>query len=178
MRNPATSPSGRYHGLPASGYSNSTQIKHDLTTTIAGALVLVLVFLLLCFRRWNFIPLLLLPVVFGTLFGLTMMYWLKGEFSLLALGIGGVVLGVALNYVLHVMTHHRYVNDPVQLLRDQVLVELKGFEGLARVAARLVQFGEDVVDGLQAEVLLHEVVGLDFRNEFLVSDELFDLHVQ
>ena len=80
-----------YHGTPASGYYNSTQIKHDLTTTIAGALLLVLLLLLYCFRRWDTIPLLLLPIAFGTLFGLTMMYWLKGEFSLLALGIGGVV---------------------------------------------------------------------------------------
>ena len=87
---------------------------------------MVLIFLLVCFRRWDSIPLLLLPVVFGTLFGLTMMYWLKGEFSLLALGIGGVVLGVALNYVLHVMTHHRYVSDPEQLLRDQVKPVLLG----------------------------------------------------
>ena len=55
---------------------------------------MVLLFLLYCFRRWDTIPLLLLPVAFGTLFGLAMMYWLKGEFSLLALGIGGVVLGV------------------------------------------------------------------------------------
>ena len=115
-----------YHGTPASGFYNSTQIKHDLTTTIAGALVLVLVFLLLCFRRWDTIPLLLLPVAFGTLFSLTIMYWLKGEFSLLALGIGGVVLGVALSYVLHVLTHHQYVSDPVQLLRDQVKPVLLG----------------------------------------------------
>ena len=115
-----------YHGTPASGYYNSTQIKHDLTTTIAGALVLVLFFLLLNFRRWDAIPLLLLPVAFGTLFGLTMMYWLKGEFSLLALGIGGVVLGVALSYVLHIMVHHQYVSDPVQLLSDQVKPVLLG----------------------------------------------------
>ena len=115
-----------YHGAPASGFYNSTQIKHDLTTTIAGALVLVLVFLLYCFRRWDTIPLLLLPVVFGTLFSLTIMYWLKGEFSLLALGIGGVVLGVALSYVLHILTHHQYVGDPVQLLRDQVKPVLLG----------------------------------------------------
>ena len=115
-----------YHGTPASGFYNSTQIKHDLTTTIAGALVLVLLFLLLCFHRWDTIPLLLLPVAFGTLFSLTMMYWLKGEFSLLALGIGGVVLGVALSYVLHVMTHHRYVNNPIQLLSDQVKPVLLG----------------------------------------------------
>ena len=100
-----------YHGTPASGFYNSSQIKHDLTTTIAGALLLVLVFLVVCFRRWDTIPLLLIPVAFGTLFGLAMMYWLKGEFSLLALGIGGVVLGVAMSYVLHVLTHHQYVSD-------------------------------------------------------------------
>jgi len=135
-----------YHGTPASGYYNSSQIKHDLTTTIAGALVLVLIFLLVCFRRLDTIPLLLLPVVFGTLFGLAMMYWLKGEFSLLALGIGGVVLGVALSYVLHVLTHHQYVSDSIQLLRDQVkpvflgcLTTIGSFAGLIFINTALLQ---------------------------------------
>ena len=135
-----------YHGTPASGYYNSTTIKHDLTTTIAGALILVLVFLFVCFRRWDTIPLLLLPVIFGTLFGLSMMYWLKGEFSLLALGIGGVVLGVALSYVLHILTHHQYVNNGEQLLRDQVKPVLLGcittigsFAGLIFINTALLQ---------------------------------------
>jgi len=135
-----------YHGTPASGFYNSTQIKHDLTTTIAGALLLVLVFLLFCFRRWDTIPLLLLPVAFGTLFGLTMMYWLKGEFSLLALGIGGVVLGVALSYVLHVLTHQQFVSDTEQLLRDQVkpvllgcLTTIGSFAGLLFVKTDLLR---------------------------------------
>jgi len=135
-----------YHGTPASGFYNSTQIKHDLTTTITGALVLVLIFLLVCFRRWDTIPLLLLPVVFGTLFGLAMMYWLKGQFSLLALGIGGVVLGVALSYVLHVLTHHQYVTDMRQMLRDQVkpvwlgcLTTIGSFAGLIFIKTDLLQ---------------------------------------
>jgi predicted exporter len=135
-----------YHGTPASGYYNSTQIKHDLTTTITGALVLVLLFLLFCFRRWDTIPLLLLPVIFGTLFGLSMMYWLKGEFSLLALGIGGVVLGVALSYVLHILTHHQYVGDGEKMLRDQVKPVLLGcittigsFAGLIFINTALLQ---------------------------------------
>ena len=135
-----------YHGTPASGFYNATQIKHDLTTTIAGALLLVLVFLLFCFRRWDTIPLLLIPVVFGTLFGMTMMYWLKGEFSLLALGIGGVVLGVALSYVLHVLTHHQFVEDTEQLLRDQVkpvllgcLTTIGSFAGLLFVKTDLLR---------------------------------------
>lgn len=135
-----------YHGTPASGYYNSSQIKHDLTTTIAGALVLVLIFLLVCFRRVDTIPLLLLPVLFGTLFGLSMMYWLKGEFSLLALGIGGVVLGVALSYVLHILTHHQYVSNGEQLLKDQVkpvflgcLTTIGSFAGLIFINTALLQ---------------------------------------
>lgn len=135
-----------YHGTPASGYYNSSQIKHDLKTTITGALILVLVILICYFRRWDTIPLLLLPVVFGTLFGLSMMYWLKGEFSLLALAIGGVVLGVALSYVLHVLTHHRYVNDGAKLLRDQVkpvwlgcLTTIGSFSGLIFIKTDLLQ---------------------------------------
>ncbi len=135
-----------YHGTPASGYYNSTQIKHDLTTTITGALILVLLFLLLCFRQWQTIPLLLLPVVFGTLFGLTMMYFIKGQFSLLALGIGGVVLGVALSYVLHVLTHQKYVGDPERMLRDQVkpvwlgcLTTIGSFAGLIFIQTDLLQ---------------------------------------
>ena len=135
-----------YHGTPASGFYNSTQIKHDLTTTISGALVLVLVFLMLYFRRWDTIPLLLLPVAFGTLFALALMYWLKGQFSLLALGIGGVVLGVALSYVLHVLTHHQYVSDTEQLLRDQVkpvllgcLTTIGSFAGLIFIKTDLLQ---------------------------------------
>lgn len=115
-----------YHGTPASGYYNSTQIKHDLTTTITGALILVLVFLFVCFRNWDTIPLLLLPVAFGTLFGLATMYFIKGQFSLLALGIGGVVLGVAMSYVLHVLTQYKYVSDPEQVLRDETKPVLLG----------------------------------------------------
>ena len=135
-----------YHGTPASGFYNSTQIKHDLTTTITGALILVLVFLFICFRNWDTIPLLLLPVAFGTLFGLAMMYWLKGQFSLLALGIGGVVLGVALSYVLHIITHFKYVGDTKKLLRDQVkpvwlgcLTTIGSFAGLIFIQTDLLQ---------------------------------------
>ena len=135
-----------YHGTPASGFYNSTQIKHDLTTTISGALLLVLLLLVLSFRRWDTIPLLLLPVVFGTLFALALMYWLKGQFSLLALGIGGVVLGVALSYVLHVLTHEQYLGDTEQVLRDQVkpvllgcLTTIGSFAGLLFIKTDLLQ---------------------------------------
>lgn len=63
---------------------------------------------------------LLLPVVFGAFFALSCMYRLQGIMSLMALGIGAIVLGVALSYCLHVITHFKYLTDPLMVLRDQV----------------------------------------------------------
>jgi len=115
-----------YYGAPAEGFYNSTVIKRDLVTTITGSLLLVLLLILVCFRNWDTLPLLVLPVLFGTLFGLTLMYFIKDQFSLLALGIGAIVLGVALSYVLHVLTHFKYVNDPEKVLREQAKPVLLG----------------------------------------------------
>lgn len=135
-----------YHGTPASGFNNSSTIKTDLTGTITGSLILVLVVLFLCMRNWNTIPLLLLPVAFGTLFGLTIMYFLKGQFSLLALGIGAIVLGVAMSYVLHLITHYKYVEDPHKVLEDEVkpvllgcLTTIGSFMGLIFIKTDLLQ---------------------------------------
>ena len=155
-----------YHGTPASGFYNASQIKRDLTGTIGGSLVLVLLFLLICFRNRDTLLLLLLPVLFGTLFGLAMMYFLRGEFSLLALGIGAVVLGVAMSYVLHVLTHYKYVGDPEQVLRDQVkpvclgcLTTIGSFMGLIFIDTALLQdfglFAAFAVTGTTAFSLIY-----------------------
>lgn len=135
-----------YHGSPARGAYNSWQIKADLKTTIIGSLIIVLLFIFICFRNMNTIPLLIAPVGFGTLFGLAMMYFIKGQFSLLALGIGAIVLGVALSYTLHVLTHYKYVSDPEQVLRDQVkpvflgcLTTIGSFMGLIFIRTELLQ---------------------------------------
>ena len=135
-----------YYGTPASGYYNSSTIKGDLTSTIAWSLIIVLVVLFICMRNWNTIPLLILPVAFGTLFGLTMMYFIKGQFSLLALGIGAVVLGVAMSYVLHILTHYKYVDDPEKVLRDETkpvllgcLTTIGSFMGLIFIKTDLLQ---------------------------------------
>lgn len=135
-----------YHGTPASGYYNSTTIKRDLTTTLLGAFIIVLAFIFICFRNWDTLPLLILPVAFGTLFGLAMMYFIEGQFSLLALGIGAVVLGVAMSYVLHVLTHYKYVTDPEKVLRDETkpvflgcLTTIGSFMGLIFVNTDLLK---------------------------------------
>ena len=135
-----------YHGTPASGYYNSSTIKGDLTTTIAGSVVIVLLILFISMRSWNTIPLLLLPITFGTLFALSMMYFIRGQFSLLALGIGAIILGVAMSYVLHVITHYKYVGDPEAVLRDETkpvllgcLTTIGSFMGLIFIQTDILQ---------------------------------------
>lgn len=135
-----------YHGTPANGYYNSTTIKGDLVGTVAWSEVIVLLLLFLCMRNWNTIPLLFLPVAFGTLFGLAIMYFIKGQFSLMALGIGAIVLGVAMSYVLHILVHYKYVGNAEQVLRDEIKPVLLGcvttigsFIGLLFVKTDLLQ---------------------------------------
>ena len=41
------------------------------------------------------------------IFALAVVYWFKGGLSLLAMGIGAIVLGVALSYCLHIITHFK-----------------------------------------------------------------------
>lgn len=109
-----------YHGTPASGYYNSRVIKADLGITLTVSLLLVALIIMGAYRRWDTLPLLVLPVAFGLVVGLSLMYFLRGSLSLMSLGMGGVVLGVALSYVLHLLTHAKFVDSAEQLLREQV----------------------------------------------------------
>jgi predicted exporter len=135
-----------YYGTPASGYYNSSTIKNDLVSTVGWSTLIVLLVLFVCMRTWNTIPLLMLPVVFGTLFGLCLMYFIRGQFSLLALGMGAIVLGVAMSYVLHIIVHYKYTGDAEKVIRDESVPVLLGcittigsFMGLIFIKTDLLQ---------------------------------------
>ena len=67
-----------------------------------------------------------MPVGYGALFAMACIYWIQGGMSLMAMGIGAIVLGVALSYVLHVLTHYKHVTDPVRVIREQTSPVLLG----------------------------------------------------
>ncbi len=108
-----------FHGSPVLSVFNSRQIKSDLVLTIGISLAIICLVIGLCFKNKSTLLMLLMPVAYGICFALACMYWLKGGMSLMAIGIGAIVLGVALSYCLHVLTHSKYISDPVQILRDQ-----------------------------------------------------------
>jgi len=107
------------HGDPIGSVSNAGRIRSDLVVTVGISLILILILMGLCFRSFSFIWKLLLPILYGTAFSLACIYWIKGGMSLMALGLGAIVLGVAISYSLHVLIHHFFVGDPEKLLTDE-----------------------------------------------------------
>lgn len=108
-----------FHGSPVQSVFNSRQIKADLALTVGLSLLVICIAIGICFRNKSTLWMLLAPVVYGAFFALACIWWIKGGMSLMAMGIGAIVLGVALSYCLHVLTHYKYVSDPEQILRDQ-----------------------------------------------------------
>ena len=108
-----------FHGSPVNSVFNSRQIKSDLLLTVGLSLIIICAVLGYCYRNKSTLFMLLSPVIYGVFFGLACIYWIKGGMSLMAMGIGAIVMGVALSYCLHVLTHYKYVSDPIQVLKDQ-----------------------------------------------------------
>lgn len=115
-----------YYGAAAVSLGNATQIKQDSISTSIIALVLILVVLGFFFRRVLIIFYILLPVVFGALFSLTLLYFLKQEISAIAFGAGSIVLGIAINYSLHFFTHYKHEKSVAKVIKDLSLPMLIG----------------------------------------------------
>ena len=107
------------HGDPIGSVSNAGRIRADLALTVGISIILILILIGLCFRSLSFIWEMMLPIFYGTAFSLACIYWIKGGMSLMALGLGAIVLGVAISYCLHVLIHHFFVGDPEKLLADE-----------------------------------------------------------
>ncbi len=135
-----------YHGAPVQSVYNSKRIKLDLLLTISISLVLIVVLLLVCFKNKSNILYLILPVIYGVILALAIIYFIKGSMSLMAMGIGAIVMGVAFSYCLHVITHFKYVNDTVKVLKDETnaviigtLTTIGAFMGLLLTKSELLR---------------------------------------
>jgi len=98
--------------------ANANQIKQDIALTV-GIAVLVLMGILIFFYKKLYLPLiLLLPTLVGALFALAIIYLLQGEVSLISLGIGSILIGISLDYSLHILTHFRANANPKKLYKE------------------------------------------------------------
>ena len=107
-----------YFGGPSVGVYNARQIKKDMILTSSLALLIIIVFISLVFKRKRSIPLIITPVLFGGLFALFLIFFIKGSISAIAVGAGSAVMGIALSYSIHMLAHQNHVSTVQQLIKE------------------------------------------------------------
>ena len=107
-----------YFGGPSVGVYNARQIKKDTILTSSLALLIIIVFISLVFKRKRSIPLIITPVLFGGLFTLFLIFFIKGSISAIAVGAGSAVMGIALSYSIHMLAHQNHVSTVQQLIKE------------------------------------------------------------
>ena len=107
-----------YFGGVLYSLANANRIKKDIQLTMGIAISLLLV-LLIFFYRKIYVPLLLfLPSLLAGISAIAVLSVFKGSVSAISLGIGAILLGVTLDYALHILTHFRNNRDSGHLYRD------------------------------------------------------------
>lgn len=110
----------RLLGAPVISVGNARRIKSDCLIAIALSLILISVLLIYAFPRLSDIGLIMTSVGFGWLTGMAALCMFTEEVSAIVLGIGSVLIGVAVNYPLHLLVHQRYTSSVRQTLEEVI----------------------------------------------------------
>ena len=107
-------------GAPLIAVTNAQQIKADALMSVSIAVFLILVILIWHYRRLQDLFWISGSLFFGWLFALAGMALFSDSVSIIVLGIGSVIIGIAINYPLHFLDHLREVADRRAALRDML----------------------------------------------------------
>ncbi|PRD48907.1 1-acyl-sn-glycerol-3-phosphate acyltransferase [Sphingobacterium haloxyli] len=107
-----------YYGAAFIAVANAQQIKTDILTTVLISMSVLMV-LLIFFYRSIYIPLLVfVPTIFAALFGMACLYLYKPVISAISLSVAAVLIGITVDYTLHILTHHKRSGNVRQLYRE------------------------------------------------------------
>ncbi|MBD1420826.1 1-acyl-sn-glycerol-3-phosphate acyltransferase [Sphingobacterium chuzhouense] len=107
-----------YYGTAFIAVANAKQIKMDISTTVLISMS-VLMLLLILFYRKIYVPLLVfIPTVFAALFGMACLYLYKPVISAISLSVAAVLIGITIDYALHILTHYKKSGDIRALYRE------------------------------------------------------------
>jgi 1-acyl-sn-glycerol-3-phosphate acyltransferase len=107
-----------YFGSPLVAAANASRIKTDIGIILSAVGIFLFLFLFYFYRTPFYYFILIIPAAIGASAGFLMLYLMKGTASSIAMGVGGMVLGITIDYSLHVFTHFREVRNIKKLLDD------------------------------------------------------------
>ncbi|WP_179348911.1 MMPL family transporter [Winogradskyella pacifica] len=99
--------SAEYFGGTLIAVANANQIKSDIQLTVGVALTVLLLIFILFYKKITVPIILFIPTIFGGLLAIALLFLIREKISAISLGIGSVLLGVTLDYSLHILTHIR-----------------------------------------------------------------------
>ena len=115
-----------FHGSIVIAGGNSKQMRSDIYITVGIAMLIIFILLALCLKRPSYLMITIVALVFGVILAMAGIYIIQNSISLMSLGIGCVVLGVAFSYVLHVLIHYLYTGSIEMTLKEQTKPVLVG----------------------------------------------------
>jgi len=98
--------------------ANAKQIKLDVQYTVGIAMAILLLIFAFFYRKVQIPLVLFVPTLFGGLLSIASLFLIRTQISAISLGIGSVLLGVTLDYSLHILTHLRNNADVKALYKD------------------------------------------------------------
>ncbi len=107
-----------YFGAPLVAAGNAEQIKEDIILTVSMAIIMVVLLIAVFYRSKRLYLIIFLPAVFAVITSLAIIYLIQGEISAIALGLGSVLVGISIDYVLHIFTHHQETGSLKKVLGD------------------------------------------------------------
>ena len=105
-------------GGPAIAVTNAERIKNDSVLAICIAGILILALLIYVFRNVRNILLIIVSVGWGWLFAMGVISLFYDSVSIIVIGIASVILGIAINYPLHLIDHLQHSAHPKEALRE------------------------------------------------------------
>lgn len=105
-------------GGPVIAVSNANQIKSDSILAVCIAGVLILLLLIYVFRNIRNILLIVVSVGWGWLFAMGIIAMFYQSVSIIVIGIASVILGISINYPLHLIDHLKDSSHPRQALKE------------------------------------------------------------
>lgn len=107
-----------YFGSSLIAVANAKQIKSDIITTVLISITALMLILILFYRKIYIPVIIFIPTLFGVAAALASLYFLKTTISAISLSVGAVLLGVTIDYSLHIMTHYRHNANLKELYKD------------------------------------------------------------
>ena len=107
-------------GGPCIAVDNASQIKHDSILAITIAVVLIVILLVYAFRSVRNIFLIVVSIAWGALFALGGLSVIHDDISIIVIGISSIIIGIAVNYPLHLIDHTNHEPDIRSCLKEIV----------------------------------------------------------